>query len=80
MKSTIETSASGTVRKTAFKADPVRRTFRAENGSDVEMSVPGSSYEFISRDVITGSDGKKRLDLRFDHVNSQAIFKMTAAG
>jgi len=26
-----------------------------------------------------GSDGKKRLDLRFDHVSSQADFKMTAA-
>jgi hypothetical protein len=80
MKTSIDTSASGTVRKTAFKADPVRRTFRTEDGSDVEMTVPGSFYEFISRDVITGSDGKKRLDLRFDHLNSRADLKMTAAG
>jgi hypothetical protein len=80
MKGSIDTSASGTVRKTAFKADPVRRTFRAEDGSDVEMTVPGSFYEFISRDVVTGPDGKKRLDLRFDHGSAQATFKMTAAG
>src|SRR5450631_153622 len=79
MKPSIETSASGTVRQTAFKADPVRRTFRADDGSEGEMTVPGSFYEFISRDVITGSDGKKRLDLRFDHGSAQGIFKMTAA-
>jgi hypothetical protein len=80
MKQTIETSASDTVRQTAFKADPVRRTFRAEDGSEIEMTVPGSFYEFISRDVVTGPDGKKRLDLRFDHGSAQGIFKMTAAG
>jgi hypothetical protein len=80
MKPSIETSVSGTVRQTAFKADAVRRTFRAEDGSDVELTVPGSFYEFISRDLITGSDGRKRLDLRFDHGSAQATFKMTAAG
>jgi hypothetical protein len=80
MKPIIETSASGSVRQTAFRADPVRRTFRAEDGSEVELTVPGSSYEFISRDVITGSDGKRRLDLRFDHASAQGMFKMTAAG
>jgi hypothetical protein len=80
MRQTIETSASGTVRQSAFKADPVRRTFRAEDGSTVEMTVPGSFYEFISRDVVTGPDGKKRLDLRFDHGSVQGTFKMTAAG
>ena len=80
MKQTIETSASGTVRQSAFKADPVRRTFRAEDGSEVEMTVPGSFYEFISRDLVTGPDGKKRLDLRFDHGGAPGIFKMTAAG
>jgi hypothetical protein len=79
MKQTIETSASGTVRQSAFKADPVRRTFRAEDGSEVELTVPGSFYEFISRDVVTGSDGKKRLDLRFDHGGVPEILKMTAA-
>jgi hypothetical protein len=80
VKATIETSVSGTVRQTAFKADPVRRSFRADDGSEIVMTVPGSFYEFISRDVVTGSDGKKRMDLRFDHGNAQGIFKMTAAG
>jgi len=80
VKPIIETSVAGTVRQTAFKADPVRRSFRSEGGSDTEMTVPGSFYEFISRDMVTGSDGKKRLDLRFDNSNSQGIFKMTAAG
>jgi hypothetical protein len=80
VKAAIETSVSGTVRQTAFKADPVRRSFRADDGSDIVMTVPGSFYEFISRDVVTGSDGKKRLDLRFDNSNAPGIFKMTAAG
>lgn len=80
VKPIIETSGSGTVRQTAFKADHVRRSFRSEAGSEIEMTVPGSFYEFISRDVVTGSDGKKRLDLRFDNSNVQGIFKMTAAG
>jgi hypothetical protein len=80
MKQSIETSAAGSVRQTAFKADPVRRAFRAQDGSLVEMTVPGSFYEFISRDVVTGKDGKRHLDLRFDRGNAQGIFKMTAAG
>jgi len=80
MKLAIETSASGTVRQSAFKADPVRRTFRAEDGSEVEMTVPGSFYEFISRDVVTGPDGKKRLDLSFGHGSTRGVLKMKAAG
>ena len=80
VKTAIEISQSGSVRQTAFKADPVRRTFRSEDGSEVEMTVPGSFYEFISRDVVTGADGKKRLDLSFDNGNAQAILKMTAVG
>jgi hypothetical protein len=80
VKQAIETSASGTVRLTAFKADPVRRTFRAEDGSEVDLTVPGSFYEFVSRDLVTGPDGRKRLDLRFDHGSAQSSFKMTAAG
>jgi len=63
-----------------FKADPVRRTFRADDASEIEMTVPGSSYEFISRDVVTGSDGKRRLDLGFDNSNAQRMFKLKAAG
>ncbi len=80
VKDHIETSAAGSVRQTAFKADLVRRSFRAEDGSTVELQVPGSFYEFISRDLIVGADGRGRLDLRFDSNNAQAIFKMTAAG
>jgi hypothetical protein len=80
VKEAIETSAAGSVRQTAFKADPVRRTFRTENGGETELTVPGSFYEFISRDLVTGADGKRRLDLRFDSGNAQGIFKMTAAG
>ncbi|MDP9014143.1 MAG: DUF1338 family protein [Pseudomonadota bacterium] len=79
VKTTIETSASGTVRQAAFKADPVRRSFRTATGSETELTVPGSSYEFISRDTVIGADGRKRLDLRFDHGDAQGIFKMTAA-
>ena len=80
VKAAIEVSAAGSVRQTAFKADPVRRSFRAEDGSTADMTVPGSFYEFISRDVVTGSDGRRHLDLRFDSGNAQGIFKMTASG
>ena len=80
VKATIDTSVSGTVRQTAFKPDSVRRLFRAADGSDIEMMVPGSFYEFISRDFIAGPDGKKRLDLRFGNGSAQEIFKKTAAG
>lgn len=80
VKDHIETSASGSVRQTAFKADLVHRSLRAEDGTEVDVLVPGAFYEFISRDVIVGADGRRRLDLRFDNGNAQAIFKMTAAG
>jgi hypothetical protein len=80
MKDSIETSAAGSVRQTAFKADAVLRTFRTDDGAETQLTVPGSFYEFISRDVVVGIDGKRRLDLRFDSGNAQGIFKMTAAG
>lgn len=80
VKECIEISANGSVRQTAFKADPVRRSFRGDDGGRIEMTVPGSFYEFISRDVVTGSDGRRHLDLRFDSSNAQGIFKMTASG
>jgi len=76
----IDISDSGSVRQTAFRADPVRRAFRNPDGSETEMTVPGSFYEFISRDVVTGPDGRRRLDLRFDASNAEAMFKITAAG
>jgi hypothetical protein len=78
MKERVEISRDGSVRQTAFKADPVRRQFRASDGSVVEMNVPGSFYEFISRDPIDRGDGRRSLDLRFDSGNAQGIFRMTA--
>jgi hypothetical protein len=80
VKQSIDISDSGSVRQTAFRADPVRRAFRNPDGSESEMTVPGSFYEFISRDVVTGPDGRRRLDLRFDASNAEGMFKMTAAG
>jgi uncharacterized glyoxalase superfamily metalloenzyme YdcJ len=79
IKDTIEVSRSGTVRQTAFRADPVARTFRTDDGGTALLTVPGSFYEFISRDVIAAADGTRQLDLRFDSMNAQGIFKMTAA-
>lgn len=80
VKEVIEISATGTVRQTAFRADPVARDFLAEDGSRIQLTVPGSFYEFISRDLIPRADGKARLDLRFDSGNAQGIFKMTGVG
>jgi hypothetical protein len=75
IKDAVEVSGSGRVRQTAFKADPVLRGFRAADGTRVERQVPGSFYEFISRDIDPETAG---LDLRFDSSNAQGIFKMTA--
>jgi len=79
IKDHIEISAAGSVRQTAFKADPVKRHFRADDGSEIVESVPGSFYEFITRDTIRDERGTLRLDLRFDSSNAQGIFKMTSA-
>lgn len=73
IKDSIETSASGRVRQTAFKAAPVQRQFLHE-GQVVTRTVPGSFHEFIQRE----RDGEG-LDLRFDAGNATGIFKMTAA-
>lgn len=74
VKERIEVSRAGSVRQTALLADPVQRTF-ADGRS---LTVPGSFFEFISRDRIATGDGGWRLDLRFDSRNAQGIFKMTA--
>ncbi len=79
IKAAVEVSSSGSVRQTAFKADPVSRMFRTGDGGTTTLTVPGSFYEFISRDKIVGPDGTPQLDLRFDSMNAQGIFKMTAA-
>ncbi len=75
MKPAVEVSASGRVRQTAFRADPIQRPFRDAEGQEVRRSVPGSFYEFITRDAEPGAG----LDLRFDSANAQGIFKMTRA-
>jgi hypothetical protein len=79
LKDTIETSRTGRVKQTAFKADLVRREFVHDAGI-VERVVPGSFYEFIQRDHFEDpSSGARKLDLAFDASNAQGIFKMTAA-
>ncbi|MEA3179526.1 MAG: hypothetical protein QOI59_3049 [Gammaproteobacteria bacterium] len=81
LKPTIESSKSGRVRQTAFRADRVTREFLRDDGSRVEHQVPGSFYEFIQRDFVSDpATGGRRLDLAFDSNNAQGIFKMTAAG
>jgi Domain of unknown function (DUF1338) len=80
LKDTIETSRSGRVRQTAFRADPVEREFIDAHGGIVRRSVPGSFYEFIQRERLRDPvTGVSRLDLAFDSSNAQGIFKMTAA-
>lgn len=73
MKDAVETSSNGRVRQTAFLADKVRREFRTADGT-ITRDVPGSFYEFITRDVdpATGS-----LDLTFDSGNATGIFAVT---
>lgn len=78
IKDAVEISGSGRVRQTAFKAQPVTRTFVTDAGEEAR-TVPGSFHEFISRDRFVDKDGVERLDLRFDSGNAQGIFKMTEA-
>ncbi|WP_374496503.1 DUF1338 domain-containing protein [Vogesella indigofera] len=79
IKDKVEVSASGRVRQTAFKAAQVEREFIDADGQRVSRIVPGSFYEFITRDRYTDEAGNDKLDLRFDSSNAQGIFKMTAA-
>ena len=80
LKDAIETSRSGRVRQTAFRADPVEREFIDGDGRIARHTVPGSFYEFIQRERIQDpAGGSSRLDLAFDSGNAQGIFKMTAA-
>ncbi len=74
LKDTVERSRSGRVRQTALRADPVVRRFRDAGGASIAREVPGSFFEFITRDF--RPDG--RLDLTFDAGNAQGIFRMTA--
>lgn len=74
LKDTVEVSASGRVRQTAYRAATVWRVFRGEGDAIVQRPVPGSFFEFISRDVDPDTGA---LDLRFDAGNAQGIFQMT---
>ncbi|MBO9670985.1 MAG: DUF1338 family protein [Sphingobium sp.] len=76
IKESLEISTNGRVRQTAFRADMVTRPFRLPDGSIAERTVPGSFYEFISRDVDPATG---RLDLTFDSGNATGIFAMTRA-
>ncbi len=76
MKAAVEFSANGRVRQTAFLADKVQRPFRLADGALVEREVPGSFYEFISRDPVPETGG---LDLTFDSGNATGIFAVTKA-
>lgn len=75
IKDTIEVSSTGRVRQTAFKAAVAEREFADGEGNVVRRQVPGSFYEFISRDPLPDGSG---LDLGFDAANAQGIFKMTS--
>lgn len=79
MKERVEVSGSGRVMQTAFRADPVVRQFVCESGVHVRREVPGSFYEFITRNEVQADAGEPKLDLGFDAGNAQAIFKMTSA-
>jgi hypothetical protein len=74
MKDAVEVSGNGRVRQTAFRADPVERPFLREDGTTYVRTVPGSFYEFISRDVDPATG---LIDLGFDSSNAQGIFAMT---
>ncbi|PEQ14087.1 DUF1338 domain-containing protein [Novosphingobium sp. PC22D] len=76
IKERVEYSANGRVRQTAFRADMVEREFDVGEGETRRQIVPGSFYEFISRDV-DPETGK--LDLSFDSANATGIFAMTRA-
>jgi hypothetical protein len=79
MKPEVERSRSGRVFQTAYRADVVRREFRAADGRIVTREVPGSFYEFITRKRSFDQDARRwETDLRFDAGNAQGIFKMTA--
>jgi len=83
IKDKVEVSASGRVRQTAFRATSVQREFITAEGR-VSREVPGSFYEFITRDTLHTAGAandpvQPRLDLAFDAGNATGIFGMTAA-
>ena len=80
IKEAVEVSANGRVRQTAFKAAQVERRMVEADGRISTQTVPGSFYEFISRDkYLDEVSGEWKLDLTFDSSNATGIFKMTDA-
>ena len=80
VKERVEVSGSGRVRQTALRAGLVCREFSADqSGATTTLAVPGSFFEFISRDPLPAADGRtSTLDLAFDASNATGIFKMTS--
>lgn len=74
MKDTVEVSAKGSVRQTALRAAPVSRPFIDADGRQIMREVPGSFYEFITREMDADTGG---MDLGFDSGNATGIFAMT---
>ncbi|MFC0202669.1 2-oxoadipate dioxygenase/decarboxylase family protein [Novosphingobium soli] len=74
LKPAVEISRNGRVRQTAILADRVARAFRLADGSEILREVPGSFFEFISRDIDPATG---RLDLTFDSGNATGIFAVT---
>ncbi|HKT85544.1 MAG TPA: DUF1338 family protein [Novosphingobium sp.] len=74
MKPAVEVSRNGRVRQTAIIADKVCRSFRLSDGSEIQRKVPGSFYEFITRDIDPATG---MLDLTFDSGNATGIFAVT---
>jgi hypothetical protein len=74
MKPEVEVSRNGRVRQTAILADKVERRFRLTDGSEIVREVPGSFYEFITRDIDPATG---MLDLTFDSGNATGIFAVT---
>jgi hypothetical protein len=74
IKDRVEISTSGRVRQTALRAHPVERHFTQADGNSETRTVPGSFYEFISRDIHPETGA---LDLAFDSGNATGIFAMT---
>ena len=80
IKEAVEVSANGRVRQTAFKAAQVERRMIDSDGRVATYTVPGSFYEFITRDkFLDEASGEWKLDLTFDSSNATGIFKMTDA-
>jgi hypothetical protein len=74
MKPAVEISRNGRVRQTAILAERVARAFRLSDGSETTRAVPGSFFEFITRDTDPATG---MLDLTFDSGNATGIFAVT---